>query len=454
VGQGLFAGNGLISIIGSGGDDQITSKSFDGYELHIDGGAGNDSLGGGRLDDSLIGGAGDDQLQGGRGKDVLAGGLGADVLAGGLGKDTLTGGDGIDFFDDRYGDTLVTDFVNGLDKIVLSSFDDIASKVQNGSDTLITFTTAAGGGTMRLVGVAAATIALNDMALGRLGTGGDDQFAGGNNWDLFFGGDGNDFVDGGLQNDCLYGDKGHDTLRGGLAADTLFGGDGNDGLHGDSGFDTLSGGKGDDSLFGGVSDDVLFGGSGADTLDGGDGIDLADYSQASEAVAIDLSGGSKGVVPLGRGPKGPPAICSLVENAIGGDFDDIVVGSDESNLIDGGAGADTLLGGLGADTLRGASGADVFVYRSVEESAAADADLVRDLTSRDRVDLSRIDADTSLGDDQAFEFGYVDGFGDMTFDYDSINDLTVVRLYVDGDDVADAAIRFRGDEVDVDNFVF
>jgi len=81
----------------------------------------------------LDGGAGDDLLVGGAGLDVLTGGSGNDTLEGGLGLDVLTGGAGADFFNfsREDGPDLVTDFVSGVDKIVL---DDTFSRAPLGTD--------------------------------------------------------------------------------------------------------------------------------------------------------------------------------------------------------------------------------------------------------------------------------------------------------------------------------
>ena len=84
-------------------------------QLHFTGGSGNDFE---------RGGAAADVLKGGAGSDTLIGGGGADTLEGDAGHDTLTGGDGADTFR-FYGppgpgdDDTVTDFVSGVDKVVL-----------------------------------------------------------------------------------------------------------------------------------------------------------------------------------------------------------------------------------------------------------------------------------------------------------------------------------------------
>jgi hypothetical protein len=72
----------------------------------------------------LEGGGGYDYLTGGAGFDVLNGGTGDDMLTGGGGLDVLTGGAGADQFVFTWGvgPDLITDFQQGVDKIVLDGF--------------------------------------------------------------------------------------------------------------------------------------------------------------------------------------------------------------------------------------------------------------------------------------------------------------------------------------------
>ena len=67
------------------------------------------------------GGGGHDYLTGGAGLDALNGGAGDDTLEGGRGFDVLTGGAGLDHFVFNAGDgpDLVTDFQQGVDKVVI-----------------------------------------------------------------------------------------------------------------------------------------------------------------------------------------------------------------------------------------------------------------------------------------------------------------------------------------------
>lgn len=75
--------------------------------------------------DKLAGLAGNDDLFGRAGHDKLFGGDGADRLDGGLGADTLTGGAGRDTFvlHGRSGNDSVTDFQDGIDRILIRTED-------------------------------------------------------------------------------------------------------------------------------------------------------------------------------------------------------------------------------------------------------------------------------------------------------------------------------------------
>jgi Ca2+-binding RTX toxin-like protein len=77
--------------------------------------------------DTLRGLAGNDRMDGGVGADTLIGGLGDDRLDGGVGKDIMTGGLGKDQFvfdtklDAKTNRDVVTDFLHGIDKILLDN---------------------------------------------------------------------------------------------------------------------------------------------------------------------------------------------------------------------------------------------------------------------------------------------------------------------------------------------
>jgi Ca2+-binding RTX toxin-like protein len=99
---------------------------------NITGNAINNVLNGNLGDNVINSGAGNDVLNGGSGNDSLIGGIGEDKLTGGSGQDVLTGGAGNDIFDFNAlsemsivsgSMDLITDFVQGQDKIDLSTLD-------------------------------------------------------------------------------------------------------------------------------------------------------------------------------------------------------------------------------------------------------------------------------------------------------------------------------------------
>ena len=80
------------------------------------------------------------------------------------------------------------------------------------------------------------------------------------------------------------------------------------------------------------------------------------------------------------------------------------------------AGNDTLLGGTGADVLIGGIGADRFDFNFVSDSTASARDVIRagggapafegaGIAGGDLIDLSGIDANTSMAGNQPFVFG-------------------------------------------------
>ncbi|MEH1942702.1 MAG: calcium-binding protein [Nostoc sp.] len=150
----------------------------------------------------------------------------------------------------------------------------------------------------------------------------------------------------------------------------LSGGAGSDILNGNEGSDILNGGAGSDILNGGAGSDILNGGAGSDTLNGNAGNDV-------------LNGGAGS---------------------------DILTGGVGSDALNGGAGSDILTGGGGTDSLTGGVGNDIFDFNSVSDSPTG---LLRDVITDfvgngifagDQIDLSSIDANSTVGGNQAFTF--------------------------------------------------
>jgi len=207
---------------------------------------------------------------------------------------------------------------------------------------------------------------------------------------------GGDSYKGTQYDDIVRGLGGKDVLYGMAGNDTLLGGGGADKLYGGAGKDVLRGGAGNDKLFGNGGADKLYGDAGNDTLNGGGGND-------------ELYGGA------GK---------------------DVLIGGAGNDRLDGGAGADTLTGGKGADT---------FVFATAKE---ANGDVITDFSSKqgDIIDLSGIDADTTMAGDQAFtliaDTAFSGTAGELRVWQSGGN--TLVAGDVDGDGSADFKITLEG----------
>ncbi len=132
----------------------------------------------------------------------------------------------------------------------------------------------------------------------------------------------------------------------------------------------------------------------------------------------------------------------------GGDGDDALDGGGGRDVIVGGSGRDALDGGRGADLLIGGAGADVFVFDALADlGLGRGCDAVRGFRSgSDQIDLSEIDANLGRGGDQRFRLIEDDDFSGRAGELRSAGG--VLRGDVDGDGVADFAIRLGGASVD------
>jgi Ca2+-binding RTX toxin-like protein len=117
-----------------------------------------------------------------------------------------------------------------------------------------------------------------------------------------------------------------------------------------------------------------------------------------------------------------------------------IFGGADADVITGGAGNDLIYGGLGADTLTGGAGNDTFLYQSVAESTPSSRDTITDFSTGDIIDLSKIDADTTLAGKQSFNFvAAFDGHaGELqAVETDTVNHIWTVSGDVNGDGIAD-----------------
>jgi Ca2+-binding RTX toxin-like protein len=128
----------------------------------------------------------------------------------------------------------------------------------------------------------------------------------------------------------------------------------------------------------------------------------------------------------------------------------ILFGGGGHDILTGGDGNDTIQGGGGADGLTGGAGADTFRYDSASDSKPGLWDLIGDFQAGvDKIDLSRIDANTHAGGDQAFTWIGANAFGGAGAA--SAGELRVyqdngyqrVEGDTDGDGSADLVILFQ-----------
>jgi Ca2+-binding RTX toxin-like protein len=244
------------------------------------------------------------------------------------------------------------------------------------------------------------------------------------------------------------------------------------------------GGRGADDLTGGSGNDIFFFADGGrfaagDKVDGGDGYDgfflrgnyTIDFTQAGYAGALsnleNLSVSGAGDLRYARGGAefdysltwdgdllGAGQTMTVNASTLASEESLAFNGSDETDgnfrlfggagndVLTGGAGNDLIFGGLRGDTLTGGAGNDIFRYDSVAESNSTERDGIQDFNSGDLIDLSRIDANTVLAGDQAFNFigsaAFSNTAGELRFENISLGGpIWLVQGDTDGNGVSD-----------------
>jgi Ca2+-binding RTX toxin-like protein len=422
---GTFFNDSLVGsdaaniLAGDAGSDTL-SGGAGADEIHGENGA--DLLYGGADDDLVDGGTGSDTLYGDGGNDTLVGGghgareydfviyagagasINVDLAAGtadaaDLGNDVLVGIDGV--IGSNFADTIVgsvaddyvrgrggSDFLNGGAGFDIADYRDSGSTVASLFSGEATYDAHAG------TGLSAGTDTLDGFE-GLVGSHFDDTLIGsaGNNY--FRGQNGNDLIDGGAGiDDAVYnqatgsvevdlalgsasGANGNDTLvgienlRGSNFDDTLRGDGSNNVFEGNGGNDLIEGRDGEDLFNGGAGNDTLDGGSQPANLPDGAGnpgrqyFDIADYSGATDRVAVDLGAGTAaGDASVGND------LLTAIEGVRGSAYDDTLIGSAGDNIFRGNGGNDSIDGGDGYDVLD-YTGATVGVNASLATGLAS-----------------------------------------------------------------------------------
>ena len=395
-------------------------------------GSGNDKLTGNAADNRLDSGAGNDQLflWFGGGNDTALAGAGNDaIFFGGTlnSADVVRGGDGTDtlVIQGAYGALTLTSNVTEIENLSLLGGDNTAfgEPGTNRYDYSITIhdSNFAAGLQVRVNG--AALLADEDFIFdGSAET--DAKF-------VVYGGKGKDTLTGGLGNDIFFFAEDRfatgDTVNGGVGYDGMF-------LRGNYTIDFNA--PGYTGLFTNIENLTLTSATDERYARGG-GTEF-DYNltlsnaivkpgetltvsgallMASETMILDASQETDGFLRL--------------------------FGGKASDTLKGGGQADLLLGNLGADTLTGNGGADTFRFDSTVESNSASRDQIADFTpGTDKIDLSRIDANSVAAGDQAFAWIGSNAFSDSAGQLRAFQSggLWIVEGDVDGDSVADLVI--------------
>jgi Ca2+-binding RTX toxin-like protein len=412
--------NGVDTLNGGDGDDILDGRT--GNDLLI-GGAGNDSLFGGTNyysasgDDTLIGGTGNDTMNGAQGNDlyIFARGDGQDRIHDGAGNDSIAFAAGI-----LPGEVTLSRTGSTADDLLISigGGDQILVQSYFGKDYYSNYT-------YRIEHILFDDSTAWDYAtiLTKVSTGG-------------------------AGNDTIYGLDATGSYNG---IDTLDGGDGDDVLDGRTGNDVLIGGAGNDTLVGGQGDDLYFVDSAADVV-----IEAA--SQGTDEVRATASSFTLGanierLVYIGTGDFAGTGN-SGAESIVGGAGADTLRGMAGNDTLQGGDGADILVGGTGADVLTGGAGADIFRFEASSETGIGSAaDRIVDFSQfqQDLIDLSAIDADSTVAGDQAFSFIGTDGFasgtrGQLRFEHRGDGN-TWIQADLDGNQIADFEIALLGTKV-------
>ncbi|HEX8240806.1 MAG TPA: M10 family metallopeptidase C-terminal domain-containing protein [Allosphingosinicella sp.] len=390
-------------------------------------GSGNDTLRGNAANNILDGGAGNDFLwfvEGGN--DTGIGGSGNDVFLFGSamdGNDAVDGGAGIDQIALQGGAAFTFGTgVLGVESIGLLSGNDTRFG-DSGSHTYSYDLTT------RDVNVASGAQLTVDGAKLRVGE--NLTFNGSAETDgsfFIYGGRGIDALTGGAKNDVfLFGSDGHfgasDVVNGGAGIDQLA-------LRGNY---TLTFGAG--QLVGIESLGLL---SAQDTRYGALG---TSYSYNLTMTDGNVAAGLQLTVD-GAKLRGGETLIFNGSAEEDGSFR--VFGGANGDTITGSQGNDILQGNAGADQLTGGGGADIFRYNKTSDSVGGSADHILDFTSgTDKIDLSKIDANTGLAGDQSFSWIGSNAFHGVAGElraYQSGTDW-LVEGDVNGDGVADLVIQ-------------
>ncbi|MGO2368174.1 serralysin family metalloprotease [Serratia grimesii] len=183
---------------------------------------------------------------------------------------------------------------------------------------------------------------------------------------------------------------------------------------------------------------------------GNDTLDFSGYTQNQRINLTEGSfsdvGGLKGNVSIALG--------AIIENAIGGSGNDVIVGNNAANILHGGAGNDVIYGGGGQDQLYGGSGNDIFVFAAVSDSPFASPDKIVDFeTGIDKIDLSFFNHGAKGADFIHFVDDFSGQAGEALLTYNSQSNLSELALNINGHASPDFLVQIVGQANTATDFI-
>jgi Ca2+-binding RTX toxin-like protein len=289
-----------------------------------------------------------------------------------------------------------------------------------------------------------------DVLVGGVGGAGTDQLYGGAGADTLYGEGAVNYLDGGAGADKLIGKTGFsyasyadatagvtvDLLdpaknKGDAAGDTytnirgVVGSNFNDVIVADNHGDTIIDRNGNDTITGGSGGDTITVGNGRDVIVDGSGKNVITAGNGNDKITV---GSGANVIEVGNG-------------------NDVIVVGAGKDAIHLGSGADTVTLGGGADLIVGSlTGDDTFVYKSTSDSKPTAPDTIENWHSGDKINLSAIDANTTLAGVQHFTIGTdTKTPGTIVITHTGVT-YTVVSLYTNASGIAASHIVLKGDQ--------
>jgi Ca2+-binding RTX toxin-like protein len=311
----------------------------------------------------------------------------------------------------------------------------------------------------------------NEAALKSLLFGGNVSISGSTGGDVLVGGvggAGNDTLNGRAGADTLYGEGALNYLDGGAGADKLIGKTGVSFASyadataavtvnlldptknkGDAAGDTYTnihgvvGSKFNDVIVADNHGDTIKDGDGNDTITGGSGGDTITVGNGRDVIT---GGSGKNVITAGNGAD-KITVGSGANTIVVGNGNDVIVVGAGKDAVHLGSGADTVTLGGGADLIVGSlTGHGTFVFNATSDSKPATPVTIENWHSGDKINLSSIDANTTLAGIQHFAIGTdTKAPGTIVITHNGAAN-TLVALYTNASGVAASHILLGGDQ--------